>query len=176
MREIAGRLPEDVAETIRSFPEYSMGSHRVTLVLRDGTLVPGVLVAWGDQLIRGPATPAFVPEDVVDAINEARIQKGSKHEAMRVRCVAVRVLRDDFPALVEARLTDASGFDWQLVDKTVTFREYETLEDPSCVLPIEVTLACEVALPDEGGEALTIWLPGVSDRVYKVPRSSILVD
>ena len=95
---------------------------------------------------------------------------------MRVRCVAVRVLRDSFPALVEAYLTDASGFDWQLVDKTVMFHEFDALEDPLCVLPMDVTLDCRVAMPDEGGDVVTIWLPDVSDRVYAVPRSSTLPD
>lgn len=71
--KLEGRLPETVAETILGFPESGMGTHRVTLVLRDGTTVPGVDIAWGDQLVRGPATPTFAAEDVVDAIDESSV-------------------------------------------------------------------------------------------------------
>jgi hypothetical protein len=71
MKELDGRLSDEVSEMIRAFPEAGYGVHRVTLVLRDGSRVPDVDVAWGSQLVRGPATPMFRADEVVDALDES---------------------------------------------------------------------------------------------------------
>jgi len=63
------RLPEDVKERILSFPEYKMGTHKVALIMRDGSVVEDVLVAWGDEVLRvgkGEVVP-FDLHDVIDA-------------------------------------------------------------------------------------------------------------
>lgn len=49
---VAVRLPDHLAEFVRSFPEHKMGVHRVALVLADGSTVDDVLVAWGVEVIR----------------------------------------------------------------------------------------------------------------------------
>jgi hypothetical protein len=45
-------LPTAVTDLILGFPEYKMGTHKVALQLRDGTVVEDVLVAWGTEVIR----------------------------------------------------------------------------------------------------------------------------
>lgn len=64
------RLPDGVAEKVLTFRESSMGANRVTLVLRDGSKIPGVVIAWGRELVRGPSSPDFRVEDIVDVIDE----------------------------------------------------------------------------------------------------------
>ena len=49
---LLARLPDHVKEKILSFPEHRMGVHRVALVLKDGSLIEDVLVAWGDEVVR----------------------------------------------------------------------------------------------------------------------------
>lgn len=39
------QLPPELADKVASWPEVRMGVHRVTLVLRDGSRIRGVLVA-----------------------------------------------------------------------------------------------------------------------------------
>ena len=66
-------LPELVKRKILSFPEYSMGAHKVALLFRDGRLLEDVLVAWGDDVIRvGGRDDIDAPlQDVIDAENRA---------------------------------------------------------------------------------------------------------
>jgi hypothetical protein len=53
------RLSDEIADKVLTFRESSMGAYRVTLVLRDGSKVPGVVIAWGRELVRWPASPDF---------------------------------------------------------------------------------------------------------------------
>ncbi len=66
---MAERLPDPVQERIVSFPEYTMGAHKVALDLRDGSVVEGVLVAWGEEVARvgGETDWQFDVADVIDA-------------------------------------------------------------------------------------------------------------
>jgi hypothetical protein len=67
------RLPEHIKSKILEFPEYRMGAHRVSLVLKDGRVVDDVVVAWGDEIVRvgDDDEMDFRPEDVVDATSSA---------------------------------------------------------------------------------------------------------
>jgi hypothetical protein len=68
---MAARLPVPIKERILAFPEYRMGSHRVALVMKDGSVVNDVIVAWGDEVIRVgrvEGCPINVA-DVADALN-----------------------------------------------------------------------------------------------------------
>ena len=69
---MTARFSDDMAAKIRSFPEYRMGAHRITVELRDGSSVTGVLVAWGRDVVRveGLSGVPFAAEDVVD-VNDA---------------------------------------------------------------------------------------------------------
>jgi hypothetical protein len=96
---------------------------------------------------------------------------------MRVRCTAERYLpTGTLPGLVEAYLTDASGFRWQIVEKTVVFDQFDALEADDRVFPMEVTLPCRIDI-DEPGPTVTIDIPDVGEgRVYSVPRNSLVSD
>jgi hypothetical protein len=68
-------VPDIVAEKVLSFPESSMGAHRVTLVLADGRRVGDVTLAWGHEIVRvggrditEAADLDFAPCNVVDAV------------------------------------------------------------------------------------------------------------
>jgi hypothetical protein len=68
-------VPDTVAENVLSFPESSMGAHRVTLVLADGRQVRDVTLAWGHEIVRvgghdvtSAADLDFAPDSVVDAV------------------------------------------------------------------------------------------------------------
>jgi hypothetical protein len=66
-------LSQAVQERIRSFPEDSMDAHRVDLVMRDGSLIEDVYVAWASEVIRvGGIDGSCIPvEDVVDAVDRS---------------------------------------------------------------------------------------------------------
>jgi len=66
-------LPQQVQERIQSFPEDSMGVHRVDLVMRDGSVVEDVYVAWAGEVVRvGGIDGSSIPvEDVVDAVDRS---------------------------------------------------------------------------------------------------------
>lgn len=49
---MAARLPAAIKEQILAFPEYKMGTHKVALVMSDGSVVDDVIVAWGDEVVR----------------------------------------------------------------------------------------------------------------------------
>jgi len=93
---------------------------------------------------------------------------------MRVRCRAVRYFDDPFPGVVEAYLTDCSGFDWQIVDKAPLFAEFAEL-DRNTAMPRDVTIDCRV-VTDDGQPCVTVAIPHVSDRAYSVPRSALISD
>jgi hypothetical protein len=96
----------------------------------------------------------------------------------RVRVVleAVRYLETGtLPGFIEAYLTDASGFRWQIVDKSTMFHEYDSLESRHATFPMEASLPCEIVL-DHGGPTVSIVLTGdVFDtgRPYKVDRLTL---
>lgn len=66
---MAARLPSPIKEQILSFAEYKMGTHKVALIMKDGSTVEDVVVAWGDEVVRigGVDGCAINPADVVDA-------------------------------------------------------------------------------------------------------------
>jgi hypothetical protein len=96
---------------------------------------------------------------------------------MRVRCTAVRYLpTGTLPGVVEAYLTDASGFRWQLVEKTALFDQFDALESPDLVLPMDVTIRCRID-SDQSGPTVTIDILDIGDgRTYSVARSSLIPD
>jgi hypothetical protein len=49
---MAARLPTAVKEQILTFPEYRMGTHKVALFMKDGSVVDNVIVAWSDEVVR----------------------------------------------------------------------------------------------------------------------------
>ena len=61
-------LPEAIQEKISMMPEFHGGVHRVTVELADGSVFPGVEVAWDSEVIRVPPHPEipFRGEEVVD--------------------------------------------------------------------------------------------------------------
>ena len=66
---MSARLHAEISELIASFPEYSMGAHRVALVMKDGSVIEDVIVAWSNEVVRVGAVegcPLNVDE-VVDA-------------------------------------------------------------------------------------------------------------
>ena len=69
-------LPSDLSEKVATFGESSYGATTATLVLRDGTQIPHVRIAWGRHVIRtddvqGEKRLATLsPADVVDALPE----------------------------------------------------------------------------------------------------------
>ena len=69
-------LPEHLAEKAASFPESSYGATILTLVLKDGTRVPHVHVAWARNVIKaaGGAEESLLsklnPTEIVDVLRE----------------------------------------------------------------------------------------------------------
>jgi hypothetical protein len=63
------RLPEAVKEKILSFPEYKMGTHKVALIMKDGSMIEDVFVAWGDEVVRvgKEEVVSFDVDEVIDA-------------------------------------------------------------------------------------------------------------
>lgn len=60
-------LPEHIRDQINAMPEYSYGVNRVTVTLRDGTVVRDVYVGWARQVLKvGESKEVpFDPSDVV---------------------------------------------------------------------------------------------------------------
>ena len=52
MKTLRPILPLRIQEKIATFPEFSYGTHRVTLILDDGTEILEVFVAGSDEIIR----------------------------------------------------------------------------------------------------------------------------
>ena len=63
------RLPTAVKERILTFGEYKMGAYKVALVMKDGSVIEDVIVAWGDDVVRiaGVDGCPINVDDVVDA-------------------------------------------------------------------------------------------------------------
>jgi len=70
---MAARIPEVVKEKILGFPEYKMGTHKVALFMKDGTVIEDVIVAWGDEVVRvaGVDGCPFDPREVIDAADRS---------------------------------------------------------------------------------------------------------
>ncbi len=64
-------LPESLQEKVASFPEYKMGVHRVSILLRNGDLIKNVHIAWNEKvvLIEGQTDIPFSTDEIVDAVN-----------------------------------------------------------------------------------------------------------
>ncbi len=64
-------LPEHLADKAASFPETHGGVQTVAVMLRDGSMVGGVELAWGSEVIRvrGNSTIPFDVVDVVDVVD-----------------------------------------------------------------------------------------------------------
>jgi hypothetical protein len=62
-------LDAEISELIASFPEYSMGAHRVALVMKDGSVVEDVIVPGNDEVVRvaGVDGCPLNVDEVVDA-------------------------------------------------------------------------------------------------------------
>ena len=65
---MAVKLPDDLTEKFRRFPEIHMGIWRVTVELIDGTRYPGVEVGWPGDVIRVAGHPSvpFTAAEVCD--------------------------------------------------------------------------------------------------------------
>jgi hypothetical protein len=76
MREdvvVIEQFPPPLADQIAGFPEVHMGVNRVTVELRDGTAVSGVLVGGQGEIVRveGHDTLPFVVSDVIAVHDES---------------------------------------------------------------------------------------------------------
>jgi hypothetical protein len=62
-------LPEVVQERIDTFPECSNGANKVALIMKDGSVIEDVIVAWGNEVVRvgGQDGCPYDADDVVDA-------------------------------------------------------------------------------------------------------------
>jgi len=65
------RLPANLKARVLLFGESSMGAYHVALVLRDGTVVDDVFVAWGDEVVKVGGRTDFLLDvsEVVDVID-----------------------------------------------------------------------------------------------------------
>jgi hypothetical protein len=72
---VTAPFPEPLADRIASFPEIHMGVNRITVELRDGSTVTGVLVAWSGQVLRveGKTDVPFDMADVVDVYDASAV-------------------------------------------------------------------------------------------------------
>jgi hypothetical protein len=66
------QLPDEIRDRIASMPEYRYGVNRVVLILKDGTEIADVKVAWAGEIVSvgGGAEWTFDPADVVDVRNQ----------------------------------------------------------------------------------------------------------
>ena len=69
-------LPDKLADKVASFPESSYGVKTVTLMLRDGTSIHHVRVAWGRYVIKAVGVEdesrltRVNPSDIIDVLPE----------------------------------------------------------------------------------------------------------
>jgi hypothetical protein len=62
-------IPEELQAKVRTFGEVTMGANRVALVLRDGTVIEDVILAWGREVVRvGGGEPVDLPIDQVSDV------------------------------------------------------------------------------------------------------------
>jgi hypothetical protein len=70
------KLPSHLKEKVLSFPEYQMGVHRISLILKGDVRIHDVLIAWGDDVVKvGGRTELgdLRLGDVVDVADESRV-------------------------------------------------------------------------------------------------------
>jgi hypothetical protein len=63
------RLPEHLADKVATFGESSYGATLVTLVLKDGTRIPHVSIAWGSQVIKAKGSEEEKSLSQLDSAN-----------------------------------------------------------------------------------------------------------
>jgi hypothetical protein len=70
-------LSAQLSEKVNQFPEYRMGSNKVSLRLRDGRRVPDVFLAWGRTIvkigeceIRNVSDLSFCVSEIIDVESE----------------------------------------------------------------------------------------------------------
>lgn len=69
LRRMSGpRLPEHLQDKAASFPETHGGVQTVTVVLRNGSTVAGVELAWAAEVVRVRGHP-HVPFDMSDVVD-----------------------------------------------------------------------------------------------------------
>jgi hypothetical protein len=66
-------LPAHLQEKVRNMPESSYGATRIVVVLDDGTRIPDVHVAWGQEIVR-VGQSAEVPFDASRVV-DVELQK-----------------------------------------------------------------------------------------------------
>lgn len=70
-------LPAHLADKVATFPESSYGATLVTLVLKNGTRIPHVHVAWGLHVIKAAGSEddslltKLEPAEIADALPES---------------------------------------------------------------------------------------------------------
>lgn len=71
-------IPERLRPKVQTFGEVSMGANRVALVLKDGTIIDDVILAWGEEVVRvGGGEPRNIAvDDIVDVIDRSRGPSG----------------------------------------------------------------------------------------------------
>lgn len=64
-------LPKQISEKVARLPEYKMGTHKVTLRLKDGRVLKDVIIAWEKEIVSigGKQEIIFNPEDIVDILD-----------------------------------------------------------------------------------------------------------
>jgi hypothetical protein len=69
-------LPQRLLEKTNAMPEYSYGANKVTLILKDGSQVHNVFLAWGRKIVKidkrqieSEAQLKFRTEDIVDVMS-----------------------------------------------------------------------------------------------------------
>ena len=65
-------IPEFLWEKVSGFPESSYGVNKVKLVLKNGSIVPGIYLAWGNEICKTENNMEidFTVDDVIDVIND----------------------------------------------------------------------------------------------------------
>lgn len=64
------QLPELLAEKANQFPEYRMGSNKVSLMLKDGRCIRDVFLAWGQTIVKIGEEDIKNPEDLFFRVSE----------------------------------------------------------------------------------------------------------
>jgi hypothetical protein len=69
-------LPDHLTEKILTVGAWHMGAYRVGMRLADGRVIHGVLVAWGQEIVRveGHDEVPFEVSEIVDVIDESRTE------------------------------------------------------------------------------------------------------
>ena len=63
-------LPDQLAEKSNQFPEYRMGSNKVSLLLKDGRRISDVFLAWGKSIVKIGTSEILKVEDLSFRVSE----------------------------------------------------------------------------------------------------------